>query len=45
MIVDEADLSLNSLISFDRSNFQLNGLYYLNTHSAKKVIYLSATMP
>ncbi len=43
MIVDEADLTLNNLISFDRGTVQLNGLYFLKT--AQKVIYLSATMP
>ena len=43
MIVDEADLSLNNLINFERSTFQLNGLYFLKT--AQKVIYMSATMP
>ena len=42
MIVDEADLSLNSLITFDRSTFNLNGLY--NLTQAKKVVYMSATM-
>lgn len=43
MIVDEADLSLNSLVSFDRTALALNGLYHLK--SAKKVMYMSATMP
>ena len=43
MIVDEADLSLNNLVSFDRTALALNGLYHLK--SAKKVIYMSATMP
>jgi len=42
MIVDEADLTLESLISFDRGAMQLNGLYFLKT--AQKVIYMSATM-
>jgi len=43
MIVDEADFSLNSLITFDRSTYTLNGLSSLK--SAQKVIYMSATMP
>jgi hypothetical protein len=42
MIVDEADLTLESLISFDRSAMLMNGLYFLK--SAQKVIYMSATM-
>ena len=43
MIVDEADLSLNSLVSFDRATNHLNGLYWLK--AAQKAIYMSATMP
>jgi len=42
MIVDEADLTLENLISFDRSSCYLNGLYYLK--ESLKVIYMSATM-
>jgi len=42
MIVDEADLTLEDLVSFDRATFTLNGLYHLK--SAFKVIYMSATM-
>ena len=42
MIVDEADLTLQSLISFDRIYGLLNGLSYLG--STKKVIYMSATV-
>lgn len=43
MIIDEADFTLNSLISFDRGTFFLNGLAHLK--AATKVVYMSATMP
>lgn len=42
MIVDEADLTLNSLITFDKNSALLNGLYHLK--DAQKTIYLSATV-
>ena len=41
-IVDEADLSLNSLISFDRATSLMNGLYYLKESQVN--IYMTATV-
>lgn len=42
MILDEADLVMNSFITFSADS-NLNGLYHLKT--AEKVVYLSATFP
>jgi superfamily II DNA/RNA helicase len=42
MIIDEADLTLDNLVSFDHTTLLMNGLVHLK--DAQKVIYMSATM-